>query len=90
VQRQQLTFSVVEDVYFLMGLPFRGMALPTDPQLPRDVHLINLAQDYCRGVNLISSSVVHIDAMDALLHHCIMAMIVRIYGSSTTQRISGV
>jgi hypothetical protein len=36
VRGQQLTFSVVEDVYFLMGLPFCGMALPTDPQLSGD------------------------------------------------------
>jgi hypothetical protein len=36
VRGQQLTFSVVKDVYFLMGLPFRGMALPINPQLLRD------------------------------------------------------
>jgi hypothetical protein len=36
VRGQQLTFSVVEDVYFFMGLPLHGMALPIDPPLSRD------------------------------------------------------
>jgi hypothetical protein len=35
VRGQQLTFSATEDVYFLTGLPFYGMALPIDPQLSR-------------------------------------------------------
>jgi hypothetical protein len=43
VRGQQLTFSTVEDVYFLTGLPFRGMALLADPQLPGDVRLIDVA-----------------------------------------------
>jgi hypothetical protein len=86
---QQLTFSAVEDVYFLTGLPFRGMALPADPQLPGDVWLIDLAWDYCSGLNLMSGSVVCIEVMDALLHQCIVDMIVRIYGSLATQWISG-
>jgi hypothetical protein len=36
VRGQQLTCSVFKDVYFLMGLPFRGMALPINPQLSGD------------------------------------------------------
>jgi hypothetical protein len=49
VRGQQLTLSVVEDVYFLTGLPFRGMALPADPQLSGDVRLIDMARRYCSG-----------------------------------------
>jgi hypothetical protein len=37
----------------------------------------------------MSSSVVHIKAMDDLLHKCIVVMIVRIYRSLATQQISG-
>jgi hypothetical protein len=37
----------------------------------------------------MSGSVTFIEAMDALLHQCITAMIVRIYGSLATQWISG-
>jgi hypothetical protein len=37
----------------------------------------------------MSGSVVCIEVMDALLHQCIMTMIVRIYGSLATQWISG-
>jgi hypothetical protein len=37
----------------------------------------------------MSGSVVSIGAMDALAHRCIAAMIVRVYGSLATQRISG-
>jgi hypothetical protein len=86
---EQLTFSVMEDVYFLTGLPFRGRALPVDPQLPGDAHLADLAQRYCSGEDFMSGSVVRIGAMDALVHHCITTMIMRIYGSLATQWISG-
>ena len=34
-------------------------------------------------------SIMSIRAMDALAHHCIAAMIVRVYGSLATQWISG-
>jgi hypothetical protein len=34
VRGEHLTFSVMEDVYFLTGLPFRGTLLPTEPVLP--------------------------------------------------------
>jgi hypothetical protein len=37
----------------------------------------------------MSGSVVSIGAMDTLVHHCMVAMIVRVYGSLATQRISG-
>jgi hypothetical protein len=37
----------------------------------------------------MSGTVVSIGAMDALAHRCIAAMIVRVYGSLATQRISG-
>jgi hypothetical protein len=89
VRGKQLTFSTMEDVYFLMGLPFQGMALPTDPQFPGDVHLVDLAWRYCSGLNIMSGSVVRIEAMDDLLHQCITMMIVRIYRSLATQWISG-
>jgi hypothetical protein len=37
----------------------------------------------------MSGSIVHIEAMDALLHCCIAAMIVRIYRYLETQQING-
>jgi hypothetical protein len=74
----------VEDVYFLTGLPFQGMDLPTDPQFPGDVHLVDLAQTYCSRLNIISGSVIRVEAMDVLLHQCIAMMIVRIYRSLAT------
>jgi hypothetical protein len=37
----------------------------------------------------MSSSVVSIGAMDALVHRCVAAMIARVYGSLATQRING-
>jgi hypothetical protein len=37
----------------------------------------------------MSGSIVSIGAMDALVHHCIATMIVRVYGSFATQRING-
>jgi hypothetical protein len=32
----------------------------------------------------MSGSVVSIGAMDALVHHCVVAMVVRVYGSLAT------
>jgi hypothetical protein len=86
---EQLAFTVVEDVYFLTGLPFRGTPLPTEPVVPGDGQLVVLAQRYCSGENFMSGSMVSIGAMDALVHRCMAAMIVRVYGSLATQRISG-
>jgi hypothetical protein len=37
----------------------------------------------------MSSSVVRIGVMDALVHRCVASLIVRVYGSLMTQRISG-
>jgi hypothetical protein len=37
----------------------------------------------------MSGSVVSVRAMDALVHHCVVVMIVRVYGTFTTQWISG-
>jgi hypothetical protein len=89
VRGEELAFTVVEDIYFLTGLPFRGTPLPADPVLPGDGQLVTLAQRYCLGENFMSGSVVSIGAMDALVHRCMAAMIVRVYGSLATQRISG-
>jgi hypothetical protein len=35
VQGEHLTFAATEDVYFLTGLPFRGISLPAEPVLPK-------------------------------------------------------
>jgi hypothetical protein len=88
-EREQLTFSVVEDVYFLTGLPFHGMALPIDPQLPGDERVGDLVVRHCSGPNPMSGSVIRIEAIDDLLTECIDAMVVRIYGSLGTQQITG-
>jgi hypothetical protein len=84
-----MTFSAMEDVYFLTRLPFRGRALLVDPQLSGDVHLADLAQRYVSGPDFMSGSVIRIGVMDALVHRCITMMIVRIYKSLATQRSNG-
>jgi hypothetical protein len=89
VRGEQIAFTVVEDIYFLTRLPFRGMPLPAEPVLPGDVVLVTVGQRYCSRANFMSSTVVSIGAMDALAHPCIAAMIVRVYGSLATQQISG-
>jgi hypothetical protein len=81
---EQIAFTVVEDIYFLTGLPFRGTPLPTEPILPANVALVTVGRRYCSRVNFMSGSFVSIRAMDALAHHCIAAMIVRVYGSLST------
>jgi hypothetical protein len=86
---EQLAFTAVEDVYFLTGLPFQGTPLPVEPVLPGDGQLATLGRRYFSRENIMSGSIVSIGAMDALVHHCVVAMIVRVYGSLTTQRISG-
>jgi hypothetical protein len=42
VSGEQLTFSMTEDVYFLVGLPFRGRALAIDPHLPGEERVENM------------------------------------------------
>jgi hypothetical protein len=89
VRGEQIPFTAMEDVYFLTGLPFRRMPLPTETVLPRDTPLTTVGWRYCSRPNYMSGTVVSIGAMDALAHHCIVAMIVRVYGSLATQQISG-
>jgi hypothetical protein len=85
---EQIPFTAVEDIYFLTGLPFRGTPLPTEPVLPRDTHLRDVARRYYSGDNYMSGTVVSISGLDSLLHRCIAAMIVWVYGSRATHRIS--
>jgi hypothetical protein len=89
VRGEQIPFTAVEDIYFLTGLPFRGTPLLEEPVLPRDTHLADVAQRYCLGENYMFGSVVSISGIHALLHRCVVAMIVRVYGSRATHQISG-
>jgi hypothetical protein len=89
VRGEQVTFTAMEDVYFLTGLPFRGTLLPTDPVLPRDTPLQEVAERYCSGEHYMTGSSVRISAIDTLLHECMAAMIVRVYGTRVPHRISG-
>jgi hypothetical protein len=68
---------------------FWGTPLPVEPVLPGDVELVIVGRRFCSRVNFMSGSIVSIGAVDALAHHCITTMIVRVYGSLATQRISG-
>ena len=79
----------MEDIYFLIGLPFRGTPLPTELVLPRDVALVIVGWRFCSGVNFMLGMVVSVGVMDALAHQCIATIIVRVYGSLAMQRISG-
>jgi hypothetical protein len=89
VRGEQIAFTAVEDVYFLTGLPFRGTPLPAVPVLPRDVQLRTVAEQYCSGEDYMTGTSVRISGIDVLLHRCIAAMIVRVYGSRAPHRISG-
>jgi hypothetical protein len=86
---EHIPFTAVEDIYFLTGLPFRGTPLLADPVLPRDTHLRTVAKRYCSGEHYMTGIAVSISGIDALLHRCLAAMIVRVYGSRTIHRISG-
>jgi hypothetical protein len=69
--------------------PLSGNAPTTEPVLLRDITLATIGERYCSGENFMSGTVVSISAIDSLAHHCIATMIVRVYGSLATQRISG-
>jgi hypothetical protein len=84
VRGQQLTFSVVEDVYFFMGLQLHGMALPIDPPLSGDECVGDLGIHHFSGLNLMSGSSIQIEALDDLLTEFIAAMVVRMNGSLGT------
>jgi hypothetical protein len=89
VRGKKLAFTVMEDVYFFSGLPFQGTPLPAEPVLPGDEELATLGWRYYSRENFMSGSIVSIEAMETLVHRCVAAMIVRVYGSLVTQRISG-
>jgi hypothetical protein len=89
VRGEQIVFTAVEDIYFLTGLRFRGTSLPADHVLPRDIHLETVAERYCSGDNYMTRLTMSISGINVLLHRCIVAMIVRVYGSRAPHRISG-
>jgi hypothetical protein len=89
VRGEQVTFTAVEDIYFLTGLPFRGIPLPVVPALSRDTDLAEVAERYCSGGHYMTGSSVCINAIDFLLHRCIAAMIVWVYGTRAPHWISG-
>ena len=89
VRGEQVAFTAVEDIYFLTGLPFRGTPLPAVPALLRDTDLAEVAERYCSGEHYMIGSAVSISGIDVLLHRCIAAMIVRVYGSREPHWISG-
>jgi hypothetical protein len=89
MQGEQVAFTVVEDVYFLTGLPFRGTPLSAVPVLPRGIDLPEVAERYCSGEHYMTGSSVRISVIDVLLHHCVAAMIVRVYGTRAPHQISG-
>jgi hypothetical protein len=73
---------------FLNGLPLCGMALPIDPQLLGDERVGDLVVRHCSRPKPMSGSVIWIEVIDDLLTQCIAAMVVRIYKSLGTQRIT--
>jgi hypothetical protein len=89
VHGEHLAFSAKEDGYFLTRLPFRGTLLPAEPVIVGEGQLATLAQTYYLGEDFVSGSVVRIGDMDALVHHCMAVMIIRVYGLLVTHRISG-
>jgi hypothetical protein len=89
VRGEQIPFTAVEDIYFLTGLPFRGTPLLVVPVLSRDTLLRTVDERYCSGEHYMTGIAVSISGIHALLHRCIAAMIVRVYGSRASHRISG-
>jgi hypothetical protein len=89
VQGEKIPFTTMEDVYFLTGLPFWGVLLPTEPMLPRDLALATVGRRYCSGHNFMFGTVVSIGSIDSMAYRCIASMIVKVYGSLATQQING-
>jgi hypothetical protein len=89
VRGEQIPFTAVENIYFLTRLPFQGTPFPAEPMLPRDTHLWTVVERYFSGKHYMSRTAVSISGIDALLHRCIVAMIIRVYGSLATHWISG-
>ena len=65
VRGEQVSFTTVEDIYFLTGLPFWGTPLPAEPVLPRTTLLTDIGWRYCSGQNFMSGTVVSISAIDS-------------------------
>ena len=57
--------------------------------LPRDTDLAEVVERYYSGEHYMTGSSVRISAIDVLLHRCVVAMIVRVYGTRAPHRISG-
>jgi hypothetical protein len=89
VRGERVDFTIMEDVYFLTGLPFRGTPMLTSPTMARGMDLEEYAGQFCPGGDYMTGSAVRINALGVLLHRCVASMVVRIYGSTAPHRISG-
>jgi hypothetical protein len=89
VRGERVDFTAMEDVYFLTGLPFRGTSMLAAPVMPREIDLAQYAGRFFSREDYMTGSAVRINALDVLLHRYMASMIVRIYGSTTSHRISG-
>jgi hypothetical protein len=69
---------------FFDWAPFSGNTLTGEPVVPGDGQLVTLGRRYCTRDDFMSGFMVSIGVMDALVHHCVAAMVVRVYGSLAT------
>jgi hypothetical protein len=53
VRGERVEFSAEEDIYFLTGLPFRGMSMLSAPVMPRETDLAGVALDDSAQVPII-------------------------------------
>jgi hypothetical protein len=67
VRGEQIKFLSIEDVYFLMGLPFHGMAFPIDPQLLGEDQVGDLVAHHCTRPKPMSGLVIRTEVIDDLL-----------------------
>jgi len=65
------------------------MELVIDPHMSGDDQPVEtMAAHHCTGSNPMLGSVIRIETIDDLLTECVVVMVVRIYGSLATQRIT--
>jgi hypothetical protein len=88
-ERTKVDIISCQGFIFLDGAPIPWDGPFMDPYLSGDDRVGDLEILHCLELNPMSGSVIQIEAIDELLIECIVAMVVRIYGSLGTQRITG-
>ena len=80
---------IVQDVYFLIGLPPLGMVGNTQPVLPRGQNIMQFVEQHCQPGFRVKGTRIMIGDLERLETWAVAAAVLQILGSQAFHHITG-